>query len=129
MDLHDLGVALNFREQDRRFLGTFILNPEWVTEGVYKIINTREAVGGNGVLPVEQLDAILDPATYPPHMHHFILDVMTRFELCFPLEGGGAYLIPGLLSKQEPELVWDFADNLPERPVPVSQRQAETEDY
>jgi internalin A len=36
--LHDLGVMLNFRE-DERLQDTHVLKPRWVTEGIYMIIN------------------------------------------------------------------------------------------
>ncbi len=39
--LHDLGIALNFQD-DPRLEDTNILNPEWVTNGVYKILNNHE---------------------------------------------------------------------------------------
>ncbi|NEQ30222.1 MAG: GTP-binding protein, partial [Leptolyngbya sp. SIO4C5] len=36
--LHDLGIALNFRD-DPRLQQDSVLNPEWVTNGVYSILN------------------------------------------------------------------------------------------
>ncbi|MBE9041330.1 leucine-rich repeat domain-containing protein, partial [Oscillatoriales cyanobacterium LEGE 11467] len=36
--LHDLGIALNFRD-DPRLKQDSVLNPEWVTNGVYSILN------------------------------------------------------------------------------------------
>ena len=38
--LHRLGVALNYRD-DTRLHDLNVLNPRWVTEGVYKILNHR----------------------------------------------------------------------------------------
>ena len=38
--LHDLGVILHFT--DIPLLNTHVLQPEWVTNAVYRIINSRE---------------------------------------------------------------------------------------
>jgi len=107
--LHELGVALNFHQRHIRFLNTFIINPEWVTGGVYQIINAQEQIGPDGVLHTDQLSAILDKERYPRQMHSFILDVMDEFELCFDLRDG-RYLIPDLLPKEEPALDWSLMD-------------------
>lgn len=104
--LHDLGVILNYRD-DPRLEETNILNPEWVTGAVYKILNNHTLFHNNGVLFLNQLSNILDPARYPPHKHSFIIGIMQKFELCFPLDGvGGRYLIPDLLPKEKPFLNW-----------------------
>jgi len=34
--LHTLGIALNYRD-DRRLQDTHVLNPRWVTNGIYKM--------------------------------------------------------------------------------------------
>ena len=42
--LHDLGVVLNFQDPDDPYgqNDPFVLNPEWVTDGVYAIVNDKE---------------------------------------------------------------------------------------
>ncbi len=102
--LHDLGVVLNFQD-DPRLEDTHVLKPEWVTNGVYKILNDRTLIiETKGILDRSELNRILDPQKYPRSKHLFILDMMRKFELCFPLEGFSdkRYLIPDLLSKEEP---------------------------
>ncbi|MGD1853604.1 MAG: COR domain-containing protein [Leptolyngbyaceae cyanobacterium] len=103
--LHDLGVALSFRE-DPRLRQDNILNPEWVTKGVYSILNDNALMTSHkGILERSMLHRILDSKAYPADKHFFILDIMRKFELCFPLEGyeDERYLIPDLLGKEEPE--------------------------
>jgi internalin A len=102
--LHDLGAALNFHD-DRRLSGTHVLNPEWVTGGIYAILNAP-ALQEWGILNLNKLDAILDRRRYPPHKHAFLLDIMGKFELAAPLAGGQRYLIPGLLPKGRPAFEW-----------------------
>lgn len=108
--LHDLGVVLNYRD-DPRLEETSILNPEWVTNAVYKILNNHDLFHNKGVLQLAQLTKILDPERYPRRKHEFIIGIMQKFELCFPLDGvTGSYLIPDLLPKEEPYVNWPPAE-------------------
>jgi internalin A len=103
--LHDLGVVLNFQD-DPRLEETNILNPEWVTGGVYKILNDPDLMTEyHGVLERAMLNRILDPQRYPRDKHLFIVDMMRKFELCFDFEGFNdrKFLIPDLLPKEEPD--------------------------
>jgi small GTP-binding protein len=101
--LHDLGIVLNFRD-DPRLVDTNILNPEWVTLGVYKIINSNELFQNKGILEIDILNRILDKSNYPRNKHMFIIDMMRKFELCFDFEGfkDQKFLVPDLISKEEP---------------------------
>ncbi len=101
--LHDLGIVLNFQD-DPRLEDTNILNPQWVANGVYRILNDPALRRKNGCLARSDLVHILDRRTYPRHRHQFILDMMRKFELCFPFEGYGddRFLVPDLLSKEAP---------------------------
>jgi len=105
--LHDLGLVLNYRN-DPRLQETNILNPAWVTRAVYEILNNNGLFHSKGVLKHSQLGDILDPKQYPSHKYNFIIGIMQKFELCFPLDGtdGESYLIPDLLQKEEPYLKW-----------------------
>jgi internalin A len=101
--LHNLGIALNYKD-DTRLRDTHVLNPHWVTSGIYKILNANRLEKQKGEISLEDLPSILDAKEYPKEMHGFLLDLMKKFELCFDLEGKeGVYLIPELLGKQEPE--------------------------
>ncbi len=102
--LHDLGAALNFQD-DRRLAGTHILNPEWVTGGIYTILNAP-TLQERGLLHLPELDSILDRHRYPAYKHPFLLDIMHKFELCVPLSDGQHYLIPGLLPKERLAFDW-----------------------
>ena len=101
--LHNLGIILNFQD-DLELEQVIILKPEWITNGVYKILNSNELFQRNGVLEREMLNRILDPLEYPRDSHPFIINMMDKFKLCFEFEGSHhrRFLIPDLLSKQEP---------------------------
>jgi internalin A len=101
--LHSLGIALNYKD-DPRLKDTHVLNPHWVTSGIYKILNANRLEKQKGEISLRDLPAILDAKEYPEEMHGFLLDLMKKFELCFDLEGKeGVYLIPELLDKQQPK--------------------------
>ncbi|UKO97556.1 COR domain-containing protein [Nostoc sp. UHCC 0870] len=103
--LHRLGIVLNFRDDDR-LEDTNVLNPTWVTNGVYKILNDNQLITQwRGMLDRQQLNRILNDPCYPRNKQVFIVDMMQKFELCFPLENGtgdSRFLIPDLLPKEEP---------------------------
>jgi internalin A len=101
--LHSLGIALNYKD-DARLKDTHVLNPHWVTNGIYKILNANRLEKQKGVIRLGELSGILDKKQYPVEMHGFLLNLMKKFELCFGLPGKESdYLIPELLSKQEPK--------------------------
>ncbi len=107
--LHCLGIALNYKD-DPRLQDTHVLNPHWVTTGIYKILNAPKLAEQKGVLRLSEVGKLLDAKKYPPAMHRFLFDLMKKFELCFTfLEEEGRYLIPDLLDKQEPETASAFA--------------------
>jgi internalin A len=109
--LHDLGVLLNFQEDDR-IRDTNILNPAWVTKGVYSLLTHPQLAQQSGVLPRRQLSQLLDATAYPLEVQGFILQMMEKFELAYPFEGGDRYLIPDLLPAEEPPFTWNEAQTL-----------------
>jgi internalin A len=102
--LHDLGVVLNF-QGDPRLEDTNILNPQWVTDGVYRILNSESLLNKRGWLERTDLDKVLDPVVYPRHRHPFLLNMMRKFELCFEFDGleDERFLVPDLLSREAPD--------------------------
>lgn len=98
--LHDLGVVLHFQD-DPRLEALGILNPQWVTNGVYKILNTRGIFDNNGVMTLTMLHEILNTSEYPSNKRLFIVEMMRKFELCYDIDRD-KFLIPDLLPKSEP---------------------------
>ncbi|HEY5729424.1 MAG TPA: COR domain-containing protein, partial [Anaerolineales bacterium] len=99
--LHDLGVVLHFQD-DPRLEALGILNPQWVTNGVYKILNSHELFQNRGTLTLPILNKTLNPPEYPSNKRLFIVDMMKKFELCYDIEPDKSFLIPDLLPKDEP---------------------------
>jgi internalin A len=100
--LTSLGIALNYKD-DPRLRDTHVLNPHWVTRGIYKILNSALLEKQKGEIRLGDLPEILSGRQYPPSMHRFLLDLMKKFELCFNFpEDDSHFLIPELLDKQQP---------------------------
>jgi internalin A len=112
--LHDLGIVLNYQD-DPRLNETNVLNPEWVTSGVYDILNNHDLmVQKKGILSLPDLENILKQTQrYPENKRRFLMDLMGKFELCFPLDGYSPdrYLITDLLPIDEPDV--DIYENAP----------------
>ncbi len=112
--LHDLGVALHFK--DFKLQETHVLNPEWVTTAVYKIINSKDIAESKGLLKLSILEKILKQEKdtdyyYPRDKYRFIIDLMQKFELCYEINSE-TILIPDLLEIQEPSFDFDYATAL-----------------
>lgn len=107
--LHELGVMLNFKEHE-----TEVLNPEWVTRGVYQVVTSLDVQTNKGILTLELLDAEItklkeqlhqegkDYLRYPIEKYSFIKDLMKKFELAYQIEDTDNYFVPSLLPKDSP---------------------------
>jgi internalin A len=103
--LHCLGIALNYRD-DLRLRETSVLKPEWVTHGIYNVLNAKKLAESQGELQLRDLQELLPKKRYPLDKHTFLLELMRKFSLCFPFrDEADRYLVPELLGKEEPEEV------------------------
>lgn len=105
--LHDLGVFLFFR-QDPLLRRLIILNNEWATEGVYKVLDNPDIIQKKG----EFDDAILSQVfrrTQWEEKQPELLRLMLNFELCYqvPNRKPETYIMPQLLPSLQPEYNWN----------------------
>ena len=135
--LHRLGIALNFSE-DPRLHDKHVLNPHWLTTGIYTLLNSKRLAARKGELAPADLSRELDAKKYPAEMHPFLINLMEKFELCFSFDEppqrpkktakkrsadvaapvvslavslASRYLIPELLDPEQPEIAArDFND-------------------
>jgi small GTP-binding protein len=105
---HDLGVFLHFQD-DNLLRNIVFLKPEWATNAVYKIIDSKDVITRNGEFDSEMLDTILD--AFERDKRPYIVTLMKKFELCFEVEKN-VFLIPELLKPERVEFDWDYKDNL-----------------
>lgn len=101
--LNQLGIVLNYKD-DARLKDTHVLNPHWVTKGIYKILNSAPLEKNQGEIRLDDISGVLPEDDYPTKMVRFIFDLMKKFDLCFTFpDDERHYLIPELLPKNEPE--------------------------
>ncbi len=113
--LHDLGILLHFAEL--RTKDFFVLDPYWVTYGVYRIITSPEAARCKGRVPLSRLGYIVneEPRDKEQYVsskqrkdHYsstdtlYLAEIMELFKLCFHTHEKTEILIPELLDYQEP---------------------------
>jgi internalin A len=104
--LHDLGIALNYRN-DPRLRFAYVLKPEWVTHGIYALIHAF--VQTRGLFSRAQAGEVLTANGYSPEATDFLLALMEQFELSFALgDRQNLVLIPQLLEDQQPDAALEF---------------------
>jgi small GTP-binding protein len=112
--LNDLGVVVHFEELHLQNI--HVLKPKWVTEAVYKIINSKQLAAEKGILKLSRLAGILKQDkkgdyNYKPDKYPYIIQLMKKFELCYEIDMD-TVLVPDLLEVQEPEFDFDYSDCL-----------------
>jgi internalin A len=108
--LHDLGTVLYFRDADGNPLlpALGVLNPNWVTGGVYRIVtNAKLKDTHKGKLSMPLLREILHEPAYTRHIDD-IVKLLERFELCYRTDDS-SYWLPSLMEKDEPADLGDFS--------------------
>lgn len=110
--LNDLGSIVHFK--DLRLNNLHILQPDWASRAAYKIINNERVVMNQGIFELPWMSEIMrkeDTADfeYQKNVYPYILDLMQKFELCYPLVEAYKYLVPELMDIQQPELP-DFGE-------------------
>jgi hypothetical protein len=108
--LNDLGVIIHF-DEDSELVGTPVLNPHWITQAVYKIINYKSVSDAHGLFYLKDLAIVLAKKTatdfyYPKEKYTHIIQLMKKFEICYATDKQHI-LIPDLLEIQEPEFEFD----------------------
>jgi internalin A len=103
--LHRLGAVLHFVE-DPRLNDTSVLDPHWVTDGVYRLLRFKDRPRSDGILIRDDLKKALPDED--EKSARFLLNLMERFEMCYPLDEGddgkpaSQWLIPGALDQYQP---------------------------
>ena len=109
--LHDLGTIIHFNK-DPSLFDTVMLNPEWLTKAVYAIIDDNTIIENRGIIDAEDLKRVWGELKYPEEKFGILVKLMERFELCFFVAEKGHYVIPILLSPEQPEIKWSYEESL-----------------
>jgi hypothetical protein len=147
LDLLDkLGVIIHF--PNLPWLDSYLLNPRWLTYGVYTLLYAEQTRRQQGRLDAQSVIAILRAKTlqdnlghelrYAPEHCRFILDALEQFEIGFRLpDDTQSLLIPALLPSDTPAhgfdkqnalaFDFDFSGFLPRHVLPgfIVRRHAE----
>ncbi|RAR47556.1 COR domain-containing protein [Flavobacterium lacus] len=103
---HDLGVFLHFRN-DIVLKQVIFLNHEWITKGVYKILDDSIVKDNKGVFTDHDIDRIWKDSEHKPKTVELIsLMKNTKFDLCFEVSSK-KYLVPRLLPVDQIEFKWN----------------------
>lgn len=118
--LDNLGEIVHF--PDLQWSDAYVLNPRWLTYGVYALLYSDQANMQQGVLSHTDVIDILvakkvedengNQLDYPKEKCRFIIDAMSKFKLCYCLPGDhGHFVIPDKLATEQPDLTNDFNKN------------------
>jgi small GTP-binding protein len=124
--LNDLGIVLHYEQLSVH--DTQVLNPHWLTNGVYRVINSPIVVAQKGVFSLAQLHDIITDSLYQPeapnllnnikqwfsnqkkmptyhfprNKYTFLVGMMEQFELCYQVpHEKGTYILPELLEVEQ----------------------------
>jgi internalin A len=102
---HDLGVILHFKD-DIELRDTVFLNHEWITKGVYKILDDPKVIEQKGRFSIKDIKRIWNAVDYREKMSQLLFLMRNKkFDLCFELESGD-FIVPRLLPVDEIEVSW-----------------------
>lgn len=107
-DLHHLGVSLWY--EGLKDFKTLILNPEWISHGVYQIINwlsnkDKFHLRTDDYLKIFKSNA----ARYPEGKHPFLSKLMMHYELAYETNEQKALIVPHLLNEDQPSWLPEFS--------------------
>lgn len=104
--LHALGISLWYPGLGE--YNTLILNPEWISDGVYQIINWVNNQDTHTVLLSEFLKIFKEEIDrFPIEKHAFLFNLMIKYELAYTLNGK-RLVIPHLLNEDQPPILPEF---------------------
>src|SRR5271166_2561947 len=109
--LHDLGVFLHFQD-DPLLARTVILQNEWATEAVFRILDNEAVKAKRGRFDGNDCQKLWRDSVYAD-MHPELLALMQRFELCYELRDiqPKTWLAPQLLPPAKPKAVTDWGNS------------------
>jgi small GTP-binding protein len=100
-DLHALGISLWYKDMEK--YNTMVLNPEWISNGVYRIINWTNNQRKH-CLEIGEFSQVFeeDSNRYPEDKHRFLFELMKKYELAYEAKEKDMLIIPRLLHEDQP---------------------------
>lgn len=108
-----IGAVVSYVD-DPRLIDTNVINPQWIMDGVYAIINDPVIKDKRkGRLHINDLERILPGDRFPKNRLAYLLELMQKFNLCYVAKNQkDTYFIPDLFEDIEPEFGWDSENSL-----------------
>ncbi len=105
--MNDLGICFSYQGNSGIIEDTKVLRPEWVINGVYKILMAPESENCHGFLSNDIIRQILERENDVNDRYHnierdFVVEMMRKFKLSYTI--GSSEFIPMLAQISEPEL-------------------------
>ncbi len=109
--LHDLGIALNYR-QDDNLRNKLILKPNWVIDALYAVLKDEKIIRNAGKFSADEVFNLWND--YNSDEQTILLQLMQKgkFEVAYKLENKKAYIAPILLPEIAPVYTFDETDSL-----------------
>lgn len=106
-DLHALGISLCYKDMEG--FDMLILNPEWISHGVYKIVNWAHN-HRKYMLYISDFNNIFreEYVRYPSSKYDFFFMLMKYYELAYETEEIKSLIIPQLLNEDRPSKLPEF---------------------
>jgi len=98
--LSALGICLWYKDIER--FGTLVLNPNWVSDGIYKVINWAHG-NPRSIVSLTDYDNIFknEKDRFPEDKFKDIFDLMNKYELAYS-KNDGNIVIPHILKEDQP---------------------------
>ena len=122
LDLLDkLGEVIHFPALYQAGFRDFLLNPRWLTHGVYQLLYSDLLRNQHGRLRRSDVRELLTDKSirddrghlldYPEDKLDFLIQAMAAFDLCYPEPGQkDTWIVPDLLPSDQPEAGIDFPE-------------------
>ena len=117
--LCDIGTVFSYQSKDcNNVVDEFkVLRPEWITKGIYTILNSDISRKCNGYVPLSEMEHIFTTMvdderiiTYYPSEREFVLSIMEEFKMSYQI--GEYEFIPSMASAEKPEVLKDWEYSL-----------------
>lgn len=117
--LCDIGTVFSYQSKNRNnVVDEFkVLRPEWITKGIYTILNSEISRKCNGYVHLSEMEHIFTTMvgderiiTYYPSEREFVLSIMEEFKMSYQI--GEYQFIPSMASAEKPEALKDWEYSL-----------------
>ncbi|MCL2323819.1 MAG: ADP-ribosylation factor-like protein [Oscillospiraceae bacterium] len=107
--LDALGICLRYKNLKNSKI--LVLNPEWISHGIYQIINwAHNREHDRHLISIKDFPNVFENEAnrYPADKYEFLFELMTCYELAFETEKENRLIIPHLLHEDRPKILPDF---------------------